>query len=58
MTIQIVTKILTDNSLVFNVVFGPHKFCAYSHWDAVELARKIADAIGQHSCNTVTVVGD
>lgn len=56
--IFVVAETLSDNSKVYNVVLGEHKWHAVSQGEAIELAEKIADAINDHTVDTADVVDE
>lgn len=56
--IFIVTTTLSDNSKVYDVVLGEHRWHAVDYDAAVLLAEAIADAINDHSVDTAETVDE
>lgn len=56
--IFVVSETLTDNSKVYNVVLGEHKWHATDQTAAVALAEAIMDAINDFTVDTADVVDE
>jgi hypothetical protein len=54
----VTSETLTDNSKVYNVVFGEHKFAAVTQQDARDIANAICDAINDHTTQTADVIDE